>query len=133
MGVTYLVLGSGLLAESLDGRDTDSQVVTTDVVELSLLDERPDVGRLQVLNLVLVGGSEVSAHAAVVASDDNTALAGGLSLINTVLSVDTSLLAGLLEDVTELVLADAADVDNGLLREHVLETCQFNTEVFLAV
>lgn len=121
MGVTYLVLGSGLLTESLDGRDTDSQVVTTDVVELSLLDERPDVGGLQVLNLVLVGGSEVSAHAAVVASDDNTALAGRGVLIDAVLGVDTGLLAGLLEDVTVLVLTNAANVHDGVVREHVLD------------
>jgi hypothetical protein len=133
MQFTHLVLSSGFLTKSDDGGHTDSQVVATDIVELGLLNQRPDLGLLQVLDLILIGSSEVGAHTAVVASDDNTALTGGLSLINTVLSVDTSLLAGLLEDVTELVLADAADVDNGLLREHVLETCQFNTEVFLAV
>jgi hypothetical protein len=96
-------------------------VVATDVVELSLLDQRPDVGLLQVLNLVLVGSSEVGAHAAVVASDNNTALASGLSLVHTVLGVDTSLLAGFLQDVTELVLANAANVDDGVLGEQVLE------------
>lgn len=120
-GITNLVLRSSLLTERLDGGDTDSQVVATDVVELSLLDQRPDVGLLQVLNLVLVGSSEVGAHAAVVASDNNTALASGLSLVHTVLGVDTSLLAGLLQDVTELVLANAANVDDRVLGEQVLE------------
>lgn len=124
MRFTRLVLSSGLLTKSDDGGHTNSQMVATDIVELCLLNQRPDLRLLQVLDLVLVGSSEVGAHAAVVASDDNTALAGGLSLIDTVLSVDTSLLTGLLEDVTELVLADAADVDNGLLREHVLGTYQ---------
>ena len=72
------------------------------------------------LKLVLVGSSEVGAHAAVVASDDNTTLTSGLGLIDTVLGVDTGLLASLLEDITELVLTDTTDVDNGLLREQVL-------------
>jgi hypothetical protein len=97
-------------------------VVSTDIVDLGFLDQRPNLGLLEVLKLVLVGSSEVGAHAAVMASDDNTALTGGLGLINTVLSVDTGLLASLLEDVAELVLTDTADVNNGLLREQVLET-----------
>ena len=93
---------------------------TTDVEELGLLDEGPDVGLLQVLELVLVGSSKVSAHAAVVASDDDTALARGLRLVDTVLGVDTSLLTGLLQDVTVLVLADTANVDNRVVGKKVL-------------
>lgn len=120
--MTYLVLSGSLLTKRDDGGHADSQVVATDVVDLGLLDQRPDLGLLEVLNLVLVGSSKVGAHAAVVASDDNTTLTGGLSLIDTVLGVDTGLLASLLEDVTVLVLTDTTDVDNGLLREHVLIT-----------
>ena len=97
-------------------------MVSTDIVDLGLLDQGPNLGLLEVLKLVFIGSSEVGAHAAVVASDDNTALTGRLGLINTVLSVDTGLLASLLEDVAELVLTNTADVDNGLLREQVLET-----------
>jgi hypothetical protein len=133
MRFTYLVVGSSLLTKSDDGRHTDSQVVSTNVVELSLLNQRPDLGLLQVLDLVLVGSSEVGAHAAVVASDYDTTLSGGLGLIDTVLSVDASLLTGLFEDVTELVLTDATDVDNGLLREHILENVKINTEIMLVV
>lgn len=116
----YLVLSGSLLAKGDDSGHADSQVVTTDVVELGLLNQRPDLGLLEVLNLVLVGSSEVGAHAAVVASDDNTTLTSGLGLIDTVLGVNTGLLASLLEDITELVLTDTTDVDNGLLRQHVL-------------
>jgi hypothetical protein len=118
--LNYLVLGSCLLSEGKDGGDADSQVETTDVEELGLLHERPDVGLLQVLKLVLVGSSEMSAHAAVVASDDDTALAGGLGLVDTVLSVDAGLLAGLLQDITILVLADTANVDNRVVGKKVL-------------
>ena len=122
MQTTYLVLSGSLLTKGKNGGNTDSQVVATDVVILGLLDQRPDLGLLEVLKLVLVGSSEVGAHAAVVASDDNTTLAGGLGLVDTVLGVDTGLLASLLEDVTVLVLTDTTDVDNGVLREHVLRT-----------
>lgn len=118
-----LVLGGSLLSESQDGGNADCQVVTTHVVDLSLLDERPDVGLLQVVELVLVGSGKVGAHAAVVAGDDDTALAGGLSIVDTVLGVDTSLLAGLLQDLAVLVVADAANVDDGVVREQVLEAC----------
>lgn len=119
-GFTNLVLRGRLLAEGLDSGNTDSQVVATDIVELGLLDNVPDVGLLQVLNLVLVRSSKVGAHAAVVASDNNTALASRLSLIDTVLGVDTGLLASLLQDVAELVLANAADVDDRVVGKHVL-------------
>lgn len=118
--MTYLVLSGSLLTKSDNGGHADSQVVTTDVVDLGLLDQRPDLGLLEVLNLVLVGSSEVGAHAAVVASNDNATLTGGLGLIDTVLGVDTGLLASPLKDLAVLVLADTTDVDNGLLREHVL-------------
>lgn len=117
---TNLVLSGSLFAKGLDSRNTDSQVVATDVVELSLLDNGPDVGLLQVLNLVLVGSSKVGAHAAVVAGDNNTTLASGLGLIDTVLGVDTSLLASLLQDVTVLVLTNAANVDDRVVGKHVL-------------
>lgn len=120
MQTTYLVLSGSLLTKGKDGGNTDSQVVATDVVMLGLLDQRPNLGLLEVLKLVLVGSSEVGAHAAVVASDDNTTLTGGLGLVDTVLGVDTGLLASLLEDLTVLVLTDTTDVDNGVLREHVL-------------
>lgn len=115
-----LVLGGSLLGESQDGGNADSQVVATDVEDLSLLDEGPDVGLLQVLDLVLIGSSEVSAHAAVVAGDDDTALAGGLHIVDTVLGVNASLLTGLLQDLGILILTDAANVDDGVVREQVL-------------
>ena len=119
--LTDLILRGSLLTKSLDGRNADSQVVATNIVELGLLNKGPDVRLLQVLNLVLIGGSKVSAHAAVVASDDNTTLAGGLRLIHPILGVNASLLAGLLEDLSVLVLANATNVDNRLLGEHVLQ------------
>lgn len=78
------------------------------------------MGLLQVLDLVLIGGSKVGAHAAVVASNDNTTLASGLGIINAVLGVHTGLLAGLFEDVGVLVLANTANVGDRVLGKHVL-------------
>jgi hypothetical protein len=117
---TYLVLRSSLFTKGLDSRHTDSKVVAANVVDLSLLNKRPDVRLLEMLNLVFVGRSKVSAHAAVVASDDHTALASGLSIIHTVLSVHTGLGAGFLEDIGILVTADTTNVDNGVVGEDVL-------------
>ena len=93
-------------------------MVATNEVCLALLDDVPVL--LQVVKLVAVGSSQVGAQAAVVASDDDTTTAGGLGLVDTVADLKTSLLGGVGEDVGVLVLANAAEVDNGLGREDVL-------------
>lgn len=117
----YLVLSSGLLSKSQDGRNGDRQVVSTNVVNLSLLNQIPDLRLLQVLGLVLVSGSKVGAHAAVVAGDDDTALAGGLYIVDTVFGADTGLAASVLEEIGVLVLTNAANVDDRVVGEHVLK------------
>ena len=115
---SYLVLLGSLLGQSQDGGHADSEVVATNEVCLALLDDVPVL--LEVVKLVAVGGSEVGAQAAVVASDDNTAAASGLGLIDTVADLEASLLGGIGEDVGVLVLANTAEVDDGLGRENVL-------------
>jgi hypothetical protein len=95
-------------------------VVSTNIVELSLLDEGPDVRLLQVVDLVLVRSSKVGAHAAVVASNDHTALAGGLFVVDAVLGVNAGLFAGLLKEVGILVTADTANVESRVFGEDVL-------------
>lgn len=114
----YLVLLGGLLSQSHDGGHADSQVVATDEVSLALLDNVP-VG-LKVVKLVAVGSSKVSAQAAVVASDNNTATTGGCGLVDAVADLEASLLGGIGKDVGVLVLTDTAEVDDGLGREDVL-------------
>jgi hypothetical protein len=74
-----------------------------------------------VVKLVAVGSSKVGDQAAVVASDNDTATTGGSGLIDAVADLKTSLLGGIGEDVGVLVLAHAAEVDNGLGREDVLQ------------
>lgn len=106
-------------------------MVSTNVVDLSFLDQRPDLRLLQVLGLVLVSGSKVSAHAAVVAGDDDTTFAGGLDIIDTVFSVDTSLCASVLEEIGILVLSNAANVDDRVVGENVLDNVRKRQFFFL--
>ena len=115
---SYLVLLSSLLGQSHDGGHADSKVVATNEVCLALLDNVPVL--LKVVELVAVGSGEVGAQAAVVASDNDTATAGGLGLVDAVADLKASLLGGIGEDVGVLVLANAAEVDDGLGREDVL-------------
>lgn len=105
-------------------------MVATDVVDLCVLDETPDLRLLQVLDLVVVGSGQVGAHAAVVAGNDNTATASGVLLIVAVLNAKADLLDRLLQNLGVLVLADAADEDGGVGREDVLrksKKCQSKT------
>jgi hypothetical protein len=116
---SYLVLLGSLLGQSHDGGHADSKVVATDEVCLALLDNVPVL--LQVVKLVAVGSSKVGDQAAVVASDNDTATTGGSGLVDAVADLKTSFLGGIGEDVGVLVLANAAEVDNGLGREDVLQ------------
>jgi hypothetical protein len=97
-------------------------VVATDVVGLGVLDEGPDIGALQVLQVVVVGSAQLGAHAAVVAGDDNAAAAGGDLGVDAVLDAETGLLAGVAEDGGILVVAGTAEVDDAVLRQDVLGT-----------
>ena len=97
-------------------------MVAADVVGLCVLDEGPDLWLLEVLDVVVVGGAELGAHAAVVARDDDTAAARLLLGVDAVLDAQADLLDGVLQDGGVLVVADAAEVDNAVGREDVLGT-----------
>ena len=115
-----LVLLCGLLAQSQDGGNRDGEMVSSHEVVLGLLDPVPVF--LQMLDLVLVGGSQIGAHAPVMAGDDDTASAGGVRLIDSVDSLQADLLVGLDEQIGVLVLSDAAEKDDRLLRKDVLDS-----------
>lgn len=99
-----------------------SEVEATDVVHLGVLDELPDLGLLQVVQVVVVGSTEVGAQASVVASDDGTAAASLLLGVDAVLDTEASGLDGVVEDGRVLVVAGTADVDDAVGREDVLGT-----------
>lgn len=74
------------------------EVETTNVVDLGILNKAPDLGLLQMINRVVVGGTEISAQAAVVAGDDNTATASLLLRVDAVLDTQTGGLDGVMQD-----------------------------------
>lgn len=129
-----LVVGGRFLAEGLDGGRADyltvsyllgikeqqirgistGEVVTTDVVELGILHQLPDLGALQVVEVVVVRGTQVSAQAAVVSGNNHAAATRGHLGVDTVLYSQTDLLDGVAEDGGILVVADAAEVDGAV-------------------
>lgn len=102
------------------GHKLTGEVVTTDVVDVCALDEAPDLGLLQVVEAVVVGGAQVGAETPVVAGDDDAAAAGGLGGLDAVLDAEAGLLDGVLEDGGVLVVADAAQVDDAVVGQDVL-------------
>lgn len=96
------------------------EVVTADIVDLSALNEAPDLGLLQVVQVVVVGGTQVGAETPVVAGDDDTTTAGGLGRLDAVLDAEAGLLDGILEDGGVLIVANAAQVDDAVFGQDVL-------------
>lgn len=97
-------------------------MVASNVVNLSVLNEAPDLGLLQVVEVVVVSGTEISAETAVVAGDDNTTATGGLLLVDTVLDTETGGLDGIMQDSGVLVITDTAEVNDAVVRQDVLGT-----------
>lgn len=95
-------------------------MIAADVVDVGALDEAPDLGLLEMVQAVVVGGAQVGAETPVVAGDDDAAAAGGLGGLDAVLDAEAGLLDGVLEDGGVLVVADAAQVDDAVVRQDVL-------------
>ena len=87
-------------------------MVPTDVVDLSLLDKRPDLGGLQVRDFVVVGGGEMGAHGAGLARYDDAAAASGGGGRGQVFGAEAGLGAGVTEEGGVVVGADGADVED---------------------
>lgn len=113
---------SSVLTQGLDGRGADSQVETTNVVDLGLLNKLPVLGLLKMLELVVVSGSQISGQGAVGAVDQGSALTGRDIVVDEVVGEDTGGLVGLEQELAVLVLTDGSKVDNRLGRENVLGT-----------
>lgn len=96
-------------------------MIAANIVQPSLLHQVPDLGLLEMVDLVVVRSSKVCAHASVVARDDDTAATSRCLLVNQILGVDTGLGANVLKKVGVLVLAYTADVQNRVWRQHVLK------------
>ena len=137
-----LVVLSGLLSQLHDGRRADYVVIlahfridgfcnvhlltgkveATDVVELGVLDELADLGLLQMVDIIVVGSTEVSAETSVVASNDNTTSTSLLLGVDSVLDTKASSLDGIVKDGRVLVVTSTTKVDDAVGREDVLGT-----------
>lgn len=95
-------------------------MITTNVVHLSTLDQLPDLGLLQELDLVVISGTQLGAHGAVVAGDDDGAAAGGLLRVDAVLDPKADLLDGIAQDGGVLVITDTTRVYDAVGWQHVL-------------
>ena len=95
-------------------------MVAADVDDLGALSERPDLGLLQVLEVIVVRGIERGAQRPVVAGDDNTAPPSGHLGVNAVLDTEADVADGIVKDGGVLVVADTADVDDAVGGQHVL-------------
>lgn len=98
------------------------EVETTDIVEVGVLDQLPDVVALQVLEVVVVGGAEIGAEGAVVAGDDGAAAAGGDAGVDAVLDAQAGGLDGVVQDCGVLVVAGTTEVDDAIGGQDVLGT-----------
>lgn len=74
------------------------EVETTDIEDLGVLDKLPDLGLLQVVDIVVVGSTEIGAETSVVASDDNTTSSGLLLGVDSVLDTEASSLDGIVKN-----------------------------------
>lgn len=126
---TYLVLCSGFLSQREHGRDADCQVEATEVKDLCLLGQSPDMGLLQVVELVFIGSCEMGNQTSVVTGNDDTTAASWLSFIHTVLSAHTGFLASFLENCAIFVFANASNVHDGVVREEVLLRIQVSVDL----
>lgn len=94
-------------------------MVAADVVELGVLNEVPDPGALQMIEVVVVRGRQIRAQRAVVAGNNHTAAARGVRRVDAVLDAQADLLDGVAQDVRVLVVADAAEVHDFLVAQNV--------------
>lgn len=93
---------------------------TANIEDIGVLGKGPDLGLLQVVEVVVVGSAEVGAEGAVVAGDDGAAAAGGVLGVDTVLDAKASGLDGIMEGGGVLVVTNAAEVDDAVGGKDVL-------------
>ena len=93
---------------------------SADVVEAGAFNKLPDVGPLEVLEVVVVGSAEVGAQGSVVAGNNDATLARADVGVDAVLDSEADLLDGVTQDIGVLILADTTEVDDAVGRQDVL-------------
>ena len=117
---THLACLRGLLRNLQRGLGAVREEVALDVEDLRGIDERRDLGRREVRLLELLRRGEVRDERAVVASDDDGARTRLFTLLDEVALVEAFARVRCLQLLCELVIADAADINDGVRREDIL-------------
>lgn len=95
-------------------------MVATDIDDLGALSERPDLGLLQMLEVVVVRGVERGAERPVVAGDDDTTPSSGNLGVNAVLDAEADIADSVVQNGGVLVVTDTTDIDDAVGGQHVL-------------
>lgn len=98
----------------------DGQVVASNKVVSRALNQLPDLGALQMLQVVVIGSAQVSDHRAVVVGDDDSTATRRLLLVDAVLNTQTGVLYGIAQNFSVLVVANAAQEDDAVGWKQVL-------------
>lgn len=117
-----LVVGRSLFSKSHDRRGADSQMITSNKVVSSTLDQLPDLRTLQVIQIIVVCGTEISTQRAVVIRDYDTTSASWLLLVYSVLDTEASLLDGIVKNSSIFIIANTTKKDDGVGWKEVLGT-----------
>lgn len=88
-------------------------MVAADKIDRGLFDQRPNLGGLQVLDFILVGGSQMCAHGAIMVCENDAATAGWNRWVEEVFDADTGFDAGFAKNVGVFVRANATDEEDG--------------------
>jgi hypothetical protein len=88
-----LVLCSGLLSQCHYGLWTDCQMIPPDKIDACRLDHLPNASLPQMVDSIVVGGSQVSTHATIMVRDNHSASAGWLHLVDSIFDLHTSRMA----------------------------------------
>ena len=117
----YLSSFRGLLRDLERRLRAVRQEVSFDIVDLRGLDERRDLRRRKMRLLKLLRRGEVRDERAVMASDDDRARTRLFALLDEVALVEAFARVRCLQLLCELVVADAADIHDGVRGKDILD------------
>ena len=87
-------------------------MITADIIHSSLLDEFPYLRLFQMFNLVMIRGCQISAHASLMAGDDDPTTARGMVVVDSIFHPQPGLADRVLKDVGIFVTTDTANIQN---------------------
>ncbi|EEQ35992.1 hypothetical protein CLUG_00115, partial [Clavispora lusitaniae ATCC 42720] len=116
----YLVVGSRVLSQGLDGFRRSSQVKTTNVKVTGVFNQSPVFWLLQVRRSKQVSGSQIGHQSSVLSSDQCSTFAGCGGFLNSVFSSQSILGVGLLQLLGVDIVTSGAKVNDRVRWQNVL-------------